>query len=334
MKLFYQPEGYRLADTMLFYKDGVFYLYHYQFRLEDTELSWWLSTTRDFVHYENHGPSLLCGPEGAEDHSLRSGSLIEKEGTYYFFYGGGFTGPDGKYRERLLRSQGTDLKHWERDAWFMDPPDGYDPGAFRDEYVYWNETLSRYLMVLGACRPDTRYPDFRLNGCTLLFSSEDLDHWTFERELWAPSMYTMHEMPDLFQMGDWWYLITFEYSDEIRCVYRMSRTMDGPWLCPPEDGLDGKAYIAARTIQADGRRYLIGIAAKKSGDDLSDYENNGAMLVHEVGQRPDGTLYLTPVPALSASFLCETPLPEVSLSAPDGRKEQLLYDRLPETFLL
>ena len=44
-------------------------------------------------------------------------------------------------------------------------------------------------------------------------SSPDLETWEFRGDFWAPDLYSMHEMPDLFRRGDWWYLLTTEYSD-------------------------------------------------------------------------------------------------------------------------
>lgn len=47
----------------------------------------------------------------------------------------------------------------------------------------------------------------------------------------------MHEMPDLFKMGDWWYLITTEYSHASTQVYRMAKSLKGPWIAPDDDAL-------------------------------------------------------------------------------------------------
>ena len=42
----------------------------------------------------------------------------------------------------------------------------------------------------------------------------------------------MHEMPDLFKIGEWWYLITTEYSHASKQVYRMAKSLKGPWIAP------------------------------------------------------------------------------------------------------
>ena len=48
---------------------------------------------------------------------------------------------------------------------------------------------------------------------TIKFTFKDLKNWKFEGDFWAPDLYTMHEMPDLFKIGDWWHHIVTEYSD-------------------------------------------------------------------------------------------------------------------------
>ena len=76
---------------------------------------------------------------------------------------------------------------------------------------------------------------------------------------------TMHEMPDLFQIGDWWYHIISEYSDGNKMVYRMSKSLDGPWIAPADDAFDGRAYYAGRTFCLNGQRILFGWVPTKEG---------------------------------------------------------------------
>ena len=68
-------------------------------------------------------------------------------------------------------------------------------------------------------------------GRTVWFTSKDLSEWHFEGDFWAPETFTMHEMPDLFKMGDWWYLLTTEYSERSKTIYRMSRSLKGALDC-------------------------------------------------------------------------------------------------------
>ena len=127
-------------------------------------------------------------------------------------------------------------------------------------------------------------------GRTVLFTSKDLSEWHFEGDFWAPETFTMHEMPDLFKMGDWWYLLTTEYSERSKTVYRMSHSLNGPWSAPIDDAFDGRAYYAARSCSDGEHRYLFGWAATKTGaDDMNSWDWGGTFVCHEVYQRPDGT---------------------------------------------
>ena len=67
----------------------------------------------------------------------------------------------------------------------------------------------------------------------------------------------MHEMPDLFKIGDWWYHIVTEYSDRSKMVYRMSKSLEGPWIAPKDDAFDGRAYYAGRTFELNGQRLSL-----------------------------------------------------------------------------
>ena len=67
---------------------------------------------------------------------------------------------------------------------------------------------------------------------TIKFTFKDLKNWKFEGDFWAPDLYTMHEMPDLFKIGDWWYYIATEYSDRskkvvVRFSYRNAQQLFG-----------------------------------------------------------------------------------------------------------
>lgn len=74
-------------------------------------------------------------------------------------------------------------------------------------------------------------------------------------------------------------------------IYRMSRSLQGPWITPSDDAFDGSAYYAGRTFELDGRRILFGwVPTKENNDDRSNYEWGGDFVPHEIFQRSDGTL--------------------------------------------
>ena len=94
-------------------------------------------------------------------------------------------------------------------------------------FLGWNEESQQYWMLLAA---RLRRGPNRQRGCTALCASKDLKSWEVRDPLWAPDLYVTHECPDLFRMGEWWYLIFSEFSDAQLTRYRMSRThTKGDW---------------------------------------------------------------------------------------------------------
>ena len=93
-------------------------------------------------------------------------------------------------------------------------------------------------------------------------------------------------------MGDYWYLIFSEFSHKRTTQYRIAKNPEGPWLMPEDGGvLDGPAFYAAKTVKLNGERYLCGWNPTKRGNrDEGAWEWGGSLVVHELYQRPDGTL--------------------------------------------
>ena len=260
-KLYYQFPDTWFGDCMPFgYKDK-FYLYHQR----DTRkpgpfgepFGWDLATTSDFVDYEDCGVAVPRGTDEEQDQFIFAGSVFEAEGKFHIFYTGYNRDypAQGKASQVLMHAVSDDLRHWTKtqEALTFCPQEGYDPDDWRDPFVIWNEEAQEYLLILGARKIG---PKTEQTGRTVKFTSKDLKNWEFKGDFWAPGLYTMHEMPDLFKIGDWWYHIISEYSDKNKIIYRMSRSLEGPWIAPVDDAFDGRAYYAGRTFCLNGQRTL------------------------------------------------------------------------------
>jgi beta-fructofuranosidase len=127
-------------------------------------------------------------------------------------------------------------------------------------------------------------------------------------------LYIDHECQNVFKMGDWWYLIFSEFSEQHRTHYRMSRSLKGPWLAPDNDSFDGRAYYAAKTASDGRRRFAFGwnptridaidyLRSNRDNDQApckpypadielgpSSWDWGGNLVVHEIVQESDGTL--------------------------------------------
>jgi len=268
---------------------------------------WHQIVTDDFVTFDDWGEALPRGPEGSQDLWVFTGSAIETQDRFYIYY----TGHNGDFantdrpQEMILRATSPDLKTWTKDVDFrIEPAPGYERDDWRDPFVYFDERYGQYAMLLASRR--TNGPS-RNRGCTALLTSPDLQTWTVCEPLWSPNLYFTHECPDLFQIGEWWYLVYSTFSE--RCVthYRMSRTLDGPWLIPdaPDGGdtFDGRAYYAAKSASDGASRFLFGWLPTRDGDtDSGGYQWGGNLVVHEIVQAPSGALSVRVPDTVAAQY--------------------------------
>lgn len=331
MKLYYQYPGTWFGDCMPFGKGNDYYLFHQR----DTRkpgpfgepFGWDLATTSDFVHYKDYGVAVPHGGDDEQDQFVFAGSVFEGEGQYHIFY----TGYNrdypalGKPSQVLMHAVSNDLIHWEKtnDKLTFTPQDGYDPDDWRDPFVFRDEEKGEYVLILGA---RLKGPKTQQTGRTVKFTSSNLKDWKFEGDFWAPGLFVMHEMVDLFKIGDWWYHVVTEYSDRSKMVYRMSQSIDGPWLTPKDDAFDGRAYYAGRTFSLNGHRILFGwVPTKENEDDKNNFEWGGTFVAHEVYQRPDGTLGVKIPESIWNSFANRTVHENISITSVEKVTETELF---------
>lgn len=294
MKLFYEPNNAYFGDCMPFYHDDTFYVFHQRDARNPRPFEpfeWSLATTKDFVHYEDKGVAIPKEGDDSPEQYIFAGSVFEgnhKFHAIYTAYNRDFAA-QGKDAQVLMSAESDDLLNWKKTGKFVLPaPEGYDGNDWRDPFILWEEESQQYIMILGARKLKGKQ---MRTGRTVWFTSKDLSEWHFEGDFWAPETFTMHEMPDLFKMGDWWYLLTTEYSERSKTIYRMSRSLKGPWIAPADDAFDGRAYYAARSCSDGKHRYLFGWAATKTDNqDMNSWDWAGTFECHEIYQRPDGTL--------------------------------------------
>lgn len=292
---FYQPEAQFCADFIPYYENGVYHLFYLRdFRGDSAYgegIPWYQVETKDFVHFEDQGEMLPKGTSEEQDLYVFTGSVIKAKGQYHIFY----TGHNPHFGEKGLPVQGIlhavsdDLHHWvKRKEWVMYAnPQYYEKDDFRDPFVYFSPETGCYHMLLVCRKKGGAISD----GFTALYSSKDLEHWTDQGALWDPGLYHTHECPDLFQMGDWWYLIYSEYTDRWVTHYVMAKDLKGPWHIPEDDQFDGRAFYAAKSASDGENRYLFGwITTRQEGKDQGNWMWGGCLGVHRLVQRSDGTL--------------------------------------------
>ena len=332
-RLYYQSPDAVCGDFMPFGEDGTFYLFYLRDprvggRSMGKPFGWDLLKTKDFVHYEDLGNAIPHGTDEEQDQYVFSGSVIKALGQYHAFYTGNnmLFPQQGKPGQVQMHATSDDLLHWtktDEDLDLMAQP-GYDPDDWRDPFLLWDEERQEYRMFLGARKAG---PKTQQTGRTVWYTSKDLKTWEFQGDFWAPDLYTMHEMPDVFYMDGWWYHIITEYSHRSKMIYRMSRTMHGPWLAPKDDAFDGRAYYAGRTFAMDGKRYLLGWVPTKVGDsDKGAFQWAGTFVPHQLYQREDGTLGCAMPDTVRAAFVEGENLEDVTLAAAASRQEKVLRE--------
>jgi beta-fructofuranosidase len=353
MSFLYKPSDGVAADFIPFYWKGeyhLFYLKDYRDLQRHGEgTPWFHLVSHDFVHFEDWGEILPRGSVEEQDLYVFTGSTIERGGVFHIFY----TGHNPHMRQAAKPEQGVmhaaspDLRTWKKDAAFISfaPQEmGYEANDWRDPFVFWNETAGEYWMLLAARK---QVGPSRQRGLTACMSSVDLQHWQVRPPFWAPDLYYTHECPDLFHLGDWWYLVYSTFSE--RCVthYRMSRSLEGPWLAPGDDTFDGRAYYAAKTASDGQRRFIFGwLPTRSSEKDDGDWNWGGNLVVHELQQQPDGRLTVKPPQTVIDAFRSTLPLqPQAVLGAwltqgqtitggTVGQAASMLLGEVPETCVI
>jgi beta-fructofuranosidase len=312
-EFFYRPQGAWAADFIPFYEDGRFHLFY----LHDWRdipghgegTPWYQISTADFVHFTEHGQMLARGSKDEQDLYVFTGSAIKAEDRYHIFYVGHnpYFRKQGKPEQGVMHAVSDDLLHWKKipaDTFYA-PPASYEPNDWRDPFVFWNAEAREYWMLLAA---RLKTGPSRRRGCTALAASKDLAKWEVREPFWAPGLYFTHECPDLFRMGDWWYLVYSEFTERMETHYRMSQSLKGPWLAPDNDTFDGRAYYAAKTAFDGQRRFAFGwLATRQDNKDFRPWNWGGNLVVHEVVQEADGTLSVKAPASVDQAFREKTP---------------------------
>ena len=296
--LYPSPEGGYVGDVMPYVTDdGELELYY----LYDTDINGqgyhpiYKYSTQDLSGFEDHGMVLDYGKMSDPDPALGTGSVMQDpSGLYHLFYTGhNDTGNGGKGKECVMHATSTDRENWEKDeSPLFFAPEGYSKDDFRDPEVFWVDKDQCYWLLIAA-------NDNALGGVVLKYTSRNLKNWEFIGPIFAPLKQYMCECPDLFQIGDYWYLT---YSWDCVTYYAMSDSIDGPFVAPRDNILDGKGmtdgngfiFYAGKTAEKDGTTYLCGWLGRAGvSSDSGIYQWAGNVMNHkdsysvaDMGTRP------------------------------------------------
>lgn len=296
--MFYRPDFKAVcADVIPFYENGEFKLFYLKdYRDADNHgegCDWNLLTTSDLVNYVDHGTVLKRGSVDEQDLFVYTGCCCKYNNEYYIFYTGHnpHKRKQGKPEQKIMLAKSSDLLHWKKDTSFvLEAPDWLEMHDFRDPFIFYDNEKKCYGMLLAGRLKNENPANCR--GVTLVAYSTNFMNWVLSRTpFFAPNAFYTHECPDLFKIGDWWYLIFSEFTDRFVTSYRMSRNLNGPWITPEINTFDGHAFYAAKSVFDGKRRFLFGWnPTKESERDNNLWQWGGNIVAHEIIQLADGTL--------------------------------------------
>ena len=321
---YYMPSAGSVGDPLPFYdpveKDfKILYLHNFEQNLEQTFHPLWGVRTTDCATYTSMGEVLPTGRAGEQDAALGTGCIVydEQEKLYYIYYTGERYKPaSDEDRQVVMRATSPDFKTWTKDHLFRlrGGDYGYSTLNFRDPFIWkmedgWHMIVATKPMPAGSRTEDK-------DGCFAEFTSPDLKTWShagkFTKMIWDRFL----ECPNVFKMGDWWYLTYSDMSSfERRVHYLKGHTIadlkaatNPSWPDSKEGALDGRAFYAGNTASDGTDRYMWGWCPERRGRDNTDISPDvepkwgGTLVVHRLMQREDGTLYTAEVPAIRAKY--------------------------------
>lgn len=272
-------------------------------------------STYDGANYTGLGEILPTGRTRNEaDAALGTGCAVydTATGLYYIYY----TGHTSK--EIVMRAVSADFVNWTKDkAWTLKGSDyGYSDVDFRDPQVFKAED-GKWHMVISS---NLQFAEF---------VSDNLKDWSHVGRfnmVWD----RMCECPDIFKMGDWWYLVYSEgyqtdWSRKVKYMkadswQRLKECFNDPGANWPDDHegvLDTRTFYAGKTASNGKDRYIWGWAPYRSGADIHEMNLNvgskepnwsGALVCHKLIQHENGTLSVGKVPAIEAKYTQPVPV--------------------------
>lgn len=323
---YYKPTVGYVGDPMPFFDPvagdfKVLYLQDFRPNPEGTYHPIWGVSTKDAAHYTSLGELVACGTKKSQDAAIGTGSTIYDEASklYYTFYTGNKYLPTGdESAQAVMVATSPDFKTWTKDRTFLlkGQDFGYDKNDFRDPFVFKGDD-GKFHMLVSTKKSG--------KGSLAEFVSDDLKNWTDNGVFMTMMWDRFYECPDLFKMGDYWYLVYSEIHHAVRRVqYFKGRTLDELKACTANDVarwpdahegfLDSRGLYAGKTASDGTNRYLWGWCPTRSGKDNTavgaspaEPEWAGNLVCYKLIQHEDGTLTLGEVEAISNKYnkVCE-----------------------------
>lgn len=323
---YYQPATGFCGDPMPFYDTNsslfrIYYLQEYRPNAAETYHPVFAIETNDLVRYSSLGEVLPTGTKDDDDAAIGTGSVIfnEKDNTYYLFYTGNSYSPYSGSKQCVQYATSTDGIHWVKNDFRLRASYyGYSDYDFRDPEVFLGEDNRFHMLV------STRNGE---KGELVEFTSDNLRTWAHQGVFMTAMWDRFFECPNVFKMGDYWYLVYSEMHKEIRRVqYFKATTLEGLKNCTKNDTplwpdgdegyLDSRAFYAGKTASDGTNRYIWGWCPTRKNENNTAVNNTngepdwaGTLVAHRIIQHEDGTLSIGKIAEIEDYFNTEESTP-------------------------
>jgi len=291
----YRPATGNQGDVQPFFWDGQYHVFYIHGAIWDHVVS------DNLVHWKEL-PTAIPGPP-----TIWSGSIVEDNGSFHAFYtdAGPVDRPEGS--QLIAHAVSKDLISWTKLPEYTFAGDGIhywnkaingalkrmdDDQSFRDPSVFWNEEEKVWMMIFVARDAETHY---HVHG---LATSKDLYHWE-QQDYINKYPYRHVDCPDLFKMGNKWYLLfdhcMYQFADNVRGPYEPAEPLrfETSWMCVPRRMFDGKRQVLAAGSILD----------MPGNTDNAGTQWGGTLgISRELYAAPDGMLLQKPVPEIVAAY--------------------------------
>ena len=306
------------GDCMPYYYKGTFYIYWLLDEGHHAGLGglgghqWALSTSEDLVTWKHY--PVAVGIDEEWEKSICTGSVIADKGKFYAFYSTRVKDDKGVH-EQLSYAMSEDggksfVKQHPNPFYYA--PNECVSREFRDPKVFKDKEDVYHLFISGY-KMEPELDGF--GGYLVHLISKDLKDW---KEIESPltGQVATPECSDYFKWNDWYYLL---YSIGGDTYYVKSRKPYGPWEYPTTQAfVESWASVYKTAEYKDDRRIAVAYMPCRSNN--KDFDGpiwGGNMLLREVVQEPDGTLYTK---FLTESLPAMSPLQMPKIEIPAGSK--------------
>jgi beta-fructofuranosidase len=284
------------GDAIPFFHEGKYHIFSltpppgtgtYPERLRTT---WHHACSDNLVDWEEIGPALIPGgPDEPDADGCWTGSVIHGEGQWHAFYTG--YSIQATFQQTICHAVSEDGVSWTKDPKnpiLVPRTDLYERLDWRDPYAFYNEEDDAYWLLFSARKnagPITR------RGCVILYRSQNLADWEYYGPIYEPKHTNCPECPEIYRMGETWYLSYSRFSEFGGTIYRVSDSPFGPWRTPRQDRIGNRRFYAAKSMANDaGNRYYFGwIPDRANKSDRGEWYWGGIFAVpHEVAPSMSG----------------------------------------------